>query len=66
MTTHVRARDLHMRREPIGRLAIAVALDLVLNGSGRRWVGGVASRHPDPPLRFGMSVALRAPLRPAR
>ena len=41
----------------IGELAIAVAFDLVPNGSGRRWVVGVASSHPDHPS------ALEEPLR---
>ena len=41
--------SLHICSAHIGKLATAVALDLVPNGSGRRWVVGVASSHPDHP-----------------
>ena len=39
--------SLHICSAHIGKLATAVALDLVPNGSGRRWVVWVAARHAD-------------------
>ena len=41
--------SLHICSAHIGKIAIAVALDLEPNGSGGRRVVGVASSHPDHP-----------------